>query len=210
MSQTAEAYRVTVRMHIHPGMEQEFEKTWKDVASGVARHPANRGQWLTRSPEETGVYAVVSDWVSEERFREFERSPEHAVNRMRLDPYRDRSHASMTPDTVLAEVRPPAQAGRVRVVLYLTEPESEPGVIERCYHQISQALVGRPGLRGNELLRSVLDPRRYVVQSEWDDAVVWREWEASQEHRELAAPLLPYLEAESGSTFGAYEIVAAY
>lgn len=81
-------FRVMLRMDIHPGMEREFEAVWCQVGSVITGHPANLGQWLSRSQDEAGVYYVVSDWVSEERFREFERSDEHLEHRTRLHPYR--------------------------------------------------------------------------------------------------------------------------
>lgn len=88
------AFRVMLRMHIHRGMEREFEQTWYRIGDGVTGHPANLGQWLSRSSDEPGVYYIVSDWVDEPLFREFERSPEHVEHRKRLHPYR--SGGSMT------------------------------------------------------------------------------------------------------------------
>ncbi|MFB9235135.1 antibiotic biosynthesis monooxygenase family protein [Plantactinospora siamensis] len=77
-----------LRMDIHPGMEQEFEQTWHRVGKVITDHPANLGQWLSRSQDEPGVYYVMSDWVDEERFREFEHSAAHLAHRTRLHPYR--------------------------------------------------------------------------------------------------------------------------
>ncbi|GGL01872.1 hypothetical protein Sme01_46570 [Sphaerisporangium melleum] len=204
-------YRVMVRMRIHPGMERDFERTWREIAATIARHPANRGQSMAKSPTEDGVYYVTSDWENEERFHEFEHSPEHAANRMRLDPYRDPAGTSMTPMLVSTRLdeRPAQQPGRVRVALYLNEPESDKGSIETAYHQISTTLAGRPGLRGNELLRSLRDPRRYAVLSEWDDLPAYREWERSPEHLPTTSPLARYHDKNLG-IFGSYQVVAAY
>lgn len=81
-------FRVMLRMDIHPGMEKEFEETWHRVGSAIVAHPANLGHWLSRSAEDESVYYVVSDWVDEKRFREFEHSDEHIEHRTKLHPYR--------------------------------------------------------------------------------------------------------------------------
>ncbi|MFC6085818.1 antibiotic biosynthesis monooxygenase family protein [Sphaerisporangium aureirubrum] len=202
-------YRVMVKMRIHPGMERDFEKTWRDIAATIARHPANVAQSMAKSPDEDGVYYVTSDWRNKERFHEFEHSPEHAANRMRLDPYRDPAGTSMTPMYVSSSYTSTPQAGRVRVALYLNEPENDKGSIENAYHQISTTLRGRTGLRGNELLRSLRDPRRYAVLSEWDDVTTYREWERSPEHLPTTSPLARYHDKGLG-IFGSYEVLAAY
>lgn len=80
-------FRVILRMEIRPGMEEEFERTWLAIGDTVSGHPANLGQWLMRSGE-PAEYFIVSDWVNEERFREFERSEQHLDHRTRLHPYR--------------------------------------------------------------------------------------------------------------------------
>ncbi|MDH2426179.1 antibiotic biosynthesis monooxygenase [Sphaerisporangium sp. TRM90804] len=209
MNDSDNVYRVMVKMRIHPGMEREFEKTWQDVAATIARHPANVGQSLARSPDEDGIYYIVSDWQNEDRFHEFEHSPEHAANRMRLDPYRDPAGTSMIPMTVSARLAAPPASGRVRVALYLNEPDSDRGSVEHAYHQISTILRGRPGLRGNELLRSLRDPRRFAVLSEWDDVPTYREWERSPEHLPTTSPLARYHDKGLG-IFGSYEVLAAY
>ncbi|MEV6982140.1 antibiotic biosynthesis monooxygenase [Sphaerisporangium sp. NPDC051017] len=204
-------YRVMVKMRVHPGMERDFERTWREIAATIARQPANVGQSLAKSPDEDGVYYIVSDWENEEKFRRFEHSPEHAANRMRLDPFRDSACTSMIPMVVAERLggRPALIPGRVRVALYLNEPESDKGSIESAYHQISTTLAGRTGLRGNELLRSLRDPRRYAVLSEWDDVPTYREWERSPEHLPTTSPLARYHDKGLG-IFGSYEVVAAY
>ncbi|WP_278249049.1 antibiotic biosynthesis monooxygenase family protein [Streptosporangium minutum] len=83
-----------LRMQIRSGMEREFERTWFQVGRAVTDHPANLGQWLSRSEEEEGVYYIVSDWADERRFREFEHSEGHLAHRTRLHPFR--SGGSMT------------------------------------------------------------------------------------------------------------------
>src|SRR5690606_21714128 len=86
----------------------------------------------------------------------------------------------------------------------------DPGAVESGYHQISRKLVGRPGLRGNELLRSMDDPRRYTVLSDWASREEYIAWRDAPEHLAITAPLRPYWAADRDSTFGVYEVVAAY
>ena len=98
---TGTAFRVMLRMEIKPGMGAEFEQTWLAIGEGVTSHPANLGQWLSRSDEE-GVYYIVSDWVDEPRFREFETSDRHLEHRKQLHPFR--SGGSMTTMQVIAHL----------------------------------------------------------------------------------------------------------
>ncbi|MFJ9630093.1 antibiotic biosynthesis monooxygenase family protein [Streptomyces sp. NPDC091280] len=95
-----QVFRVMLRMEIRPGMEHDFEKVWQEVGDSVTGHPANLGQWLSRSAEENGIYYIVSDWVNEPLFREFETSDGHVDHRRRLHPYR--SGGSMTTMHVVA------------------------------------------------------------------------------------------------------------
>lgn len=83
-----QTFRVMLRMRIREGMERDFERTWHEVGGVVTGHPANLGQWLSRSNDEDGVYYIVSDWVNEPRFREFEHSEQHRRHREALHPYR--------------------------------------------------------------------------------------------------------------------------
>ncbi|MFD0773260.1 antibiotic biosynthesis monooxygenase family protein [Streptomonospora algeriensis] len=89
-----EAFRVMLRMEINKGMEADFERVWVAIGDSVTSHPANLGQWLSRDAENEGVYYIISDWESEERFREFETSRRHLRHRERLHPFR--SGGSMT------------------------------------------------------------------------------------------------------------------
>jgi len=97
-------FRVMLRMQIKPGMEAEFERVWKEVGSSVTGHPANRGQWLSKSTtdDEDGIYYIVSDWADEPRFREFETSDTHLQHRTKLHPYR--SGGSMTTMNIVANL----------------------------------------------------------------------------------------------------------
>jgi heme oxygenase (mycobilin-producing) len=83
------AFRIMLRMQTIPGKEMEFEREWAAGAGLIAREPANRGQWLAKSAEEDGVYYIVSDWIDEPSFRDYEQSPRHAEHRSRLHPYRE-------------------------------------------------------------------------------------------------------------------------
>ncbi|MEU9303997.1 antibiotic biosynthesis monooxygenase family protein [Streptomyces sp. NPDC048269] len=97
-------FRVMLRMQIKPGVEADFERVWKEVGGSVTSHPANRGQWLSKSTTENedGVYYIVSDWVDEPRFREFETSDTHLEHRTKLHPYR--SGGSMTTMDIVASL----------------------------------------------------------------------------------------------------------
>ena len=95
-------FRVALWMQITPGMEPEFERTWAEVGESVTGHPANIGQWLSRSVEEPGVYHIVSDWTDEPRFRQFELSDRHLEHRQKLHPYR--STGGMTTMHVVAHL----------------------------------------------------------------------------------------------------------
>ncbi|WP_043264767.1 antibiotic biosynthesis monooxygenase family protein [Streptomyces sp. CT34] len=95
-----QVFRVMLRMQIKTGMENDFEQVWREVGDSVTDHPANIGQWLSRSAEEEGIYYIVSDWVDEPQFREFETSDGHLKHRQLLHPYR--SGGSMTTMHVVA------------------------------------------------------------------------------------------------------------
>lgn len=82
-------FRVVVEMHIRTGKRSDFEKVWMDVGKEIGGHPANLNQWLMRSNDEDGVYYVISDWLNESKFREFERSPEHRQHRQQLQQFRE-------------------------------------------------------------------------------------------------------------------------
>ncbi|MEU6721762.1 antibiotic biosynthesis monooxygenase family protein [Nonomuraea sp. NPDC046802] len=101
-------FRVMLRMQIKPGVEREFEQTWLRVGKAITEHPANQGQWLSKSTEEEGIYYIVSDWDDEPRFREFETSEQHLNHRVQLHPYR--SGGSMVTMDVVYAMDPVARA----------------------------------------------------------------------------------------------------
>ncbi|WSG12226.1 antibiotic biosynthesis monooxygenase [Nonomuraea sp. NBC_01738] len=88
-------------MEIKPGLEHDFERTWLAIGDAVTSHPACLGQWLSRA-HENGIYYIVSDWVDEPRFREFETSERHLTHRQKLHPYR--TDGSMTTMDVVAHL----------------------------------------------------------------------------------------------------------
>ena len=81
-------FRVMLRMEIEPGREAAFERVWRRGTNAVTGHPANLGQSLSRSTDEESTYYIVSDWVDEKQFREFENSPAHLEHRATLHPFR--------------------------------------------------------------------------------------------------------------------------
>ncbi|WP_214321481.1 antibiotic biosynthesis monooxygenase family protein [Nonomuraea sediminis] len=81
-------FRVLLRFEINPGMEKGFEDTWLSIGSVITGDPGNLGQWLMRDAEEQSVYYVMSDWLDEKHFREFEHSAAHVEHRTKLHPYR--------------------------------------------------------------------------------------------------------------------------
>lgn len=99
-------FRVMLRLQIAPGMEQDFERTWREVGGVITAQPANRGQWLLASNDEHGIYYIMSDWVDEPRFREFERSAEHVEHRKKLHPFR--TNGSMVTMRVVFDLEPTA------------------------------------------------------------------------------------------------------
>ncbi|MFJ4279543.1 antibiotic biosynthesis monooxygenase family protein [Streptomyces massasporeus] len=101
---TDATFRVMLRMQIKQGMEADFERVWQEVGDSVTGHPANRGQWLAKSTteDEEGIYYIVSDWVDEPRFRQFETSDTHLRHRTKLHPFR--SGGSMATMRIVASL----------------------------------------------------------------------------------------------------------
>jgi heme-degrading monooxygenase HmoA len=89
-----QVFRVLLRMQAVQGREQDFESTWLEIGATVAGQPGNLGQWLMTGAEEPGVFYIISDWVDETHFRDFEHGPVNTENRRRLRPVR--ASVSMT------------------------------------------------------------------------------------------------------------------
>lgn len=79
-----QVFRVLLRMQAVDGRESDFESTWLEAGTLVASQPGNRGQWLMRSEDEPGAFYVMSDWVDEAHFRNFEHGEVNARNRWLL------------------------------------------------------------------------------------------------------------------------------
>jgi heme-degrading monooxygenase HmoA len=98
--------------------------------------------------------------------------------------------------------------GGVRVLLY--HATDDVAGIESAYHRASEHLAGVPGLLGNELLRSVPDPRGFVVLSSWRDLADFAAWERGPDHKRQTAPLRPFRDTTMPRPFGIYQVTAAY
>lgn len=88
MTEQVPVFRVLIRTRVKEGAAAAFEQAWAEVGKAISNEPANLAQWLMKSAEEPDVYYILSDWVDEDHFRHFERSPGHVTNRARLRPYR--------------------------------------------------------------------------------------------------------------------------
>ena len=208
------AFRVLLRMRIKEGMAAEFERAWQEVAELIAANPGNLDQWLARDTETADTYCVISDWVDERGFREFEHSEDHVRHREKLAPYRlGASMETMRVVTALpGSARNGQPAGRdsggVRAfVYYATE---DPADIENAYHRVSSEMAGTPGLLGNELLHSIDDPTGFVVASRWTRIEAHRGWARGPVHDEVTAPLRPFRDSRLDRSFGVYEVRAEY
>ncbi|MBO4256460.1 antibiotic biosynthesis monooxygenase family protein [Streptomyces griseorubiginosus] len=101
--------------------------------------------------------------------------------------------------------------GEVRVLVYQAAVDAgQLDAVRAAYHQVSRRLAKVPGMLGNELLRSPLDPTALAVMSRWESLDAFRAWEAGAEHREDTAPLRPYRDTRTAAPFAVYEVDAAY
>ncbi|HEX8780805.1 MAG TPA: antibiotic biosynthesis monooxygenase [Nocardioides sp.] len=98
----------------------------------------------------------------------------------------------------------------VRVLVYALAPGDDPDGVTRAYHLVSEELAGTDGLLGNELLRSVHDPHRFAVLSEWESLAAFNAWERGTAHRPATAPLRPFQDHTRGSSFDVYAVQASY
>jgi heme oxygenase (mycobilin-producing) len=106
---TSEIYRVMLKFTVTQGTEAAFERVWFGIAERVRSTPGNLEQWLMRDADHASTYYLISDWTDEARFREFERSPEHAADRASLTPFR--YGVSMATMWVLRHFSGPAAQG---------------------------------------------------------------------------------------------------
>ena len=104
-----------------------------------------------------------------------------------------------------------SQTGRARVLIFYRAPSDDPDVIEKSYHETSQALADTPGLLRNELLHDVADRAGYAVLSEWESLASFAKWEKGPTHRGNTSPMRPYQDRENHTKhYGIYKVVAAY
>lgn len=109
----------------------------------------------------------------------------------------------------------PEVTQQVRVLLHHRAPTDrrgrlEPGNVLEAYHRVSAAMATVPGMVGNELLRSLQDPSRFVVVSRWADMDAFTRWEQSSGHGRTTAPLRPFRDPTVDPPFGIYVVEAAY
>ncbi|WP_119730350.1 antibiotic biosynthesis monooxygenase family protein [Thermomonospora amylolytica] len=107
---------------------------------------------------------------------------------------------------VKVSARDTSQRSEIRVLVYLREPEGERGVIAEAYGRARELLEGTPGLRGDQLLRSVTDPRRFTLVMEWESRRAYAAWEKAHRERGHRSPLRPYQDRERPG--GHYEVFA--
>ncbi|GAA0538042.1 hypothetical protein GCM10010172_19160 [Paractinoplanes ferrugineus] len=102
-------------------------------------------------------------------------------------------------------------ANRLRIAVFYRAPETDPGAVERVYHEVSATMKGTAGLAGNELLHDVLDPAGYVVLSEWTDLAAFQAWDTSPGHRSTS-PLDEFqdLDPARRKSFALWEVIAGY
>jgi heme-degrading monooxygenase HmoA len=100
--------------------------------------------------------------------------------------------------------------GRIRVLLLHRAPEAQVGDLTEAYRLISEELRGTPGMLGNELLRSELEPDAFIVMSEWDSLAAFRQWESLPDHKSTTAPLRPYRDTTARRAFDVYTVTAEY
>ncbi|GAA4561741.1 antibiotic biosynthesis monooxygenase [Micromonospora coerulea] len=97
----------------------------------------------------------------------------------------------------------------VRILLW-HRVDGDGAAVRDAYHRVSRALAGTPGLLGNQLLRSAVDPACFVVMSEWTSLTAFQDWEGGATHRGTTAPLRPYQDPRRQPPYEILETVAAY
>ncbi|MET8681291.1 MULTISPECIES: antibiotic biosynthesis monooxygenase family protein [unclassified Streptomyces] len=80
----------------------------------------------------------------------------------------------------------------VRVMVSARIEEKDKEAFEKAYREVSSAVRGTPGHIRDELLCDVEEPGRYILLAEWESEKVFRAWEDSPTHMEIAAPMFPY------------------
>ncbi|RVX44156.1 heme-degrading monooxygenase HmoA [Nonomuraea polychroma] len=98
----------------------------------------------------------------------------------------------------------------VRVLLWCRVGEADVEAVEAAYHQVSRTLSGTPGLLGNALLRSAVEPDVFAVMSEWESMDAFTAWEQGPSHRDSTAPLRTYQDRGRGRPYELLHTVASY
>lgn len=100
---------------------------------------------------------------------------------------------------------------RIRVVIYLRDPEGDPGRVEKEYQRISWVrgdLHGDPipGLVGCGLLKDVDRFGEYVLHGEWESLKAYRAWQLGPDHADNPSPLRPYQDRSRGRHYAVYAV----
>jgi heme oxygenase (mycobilin-producing) len=97
----------------------------------------------------------------------------------------------------------------VRVILWYRVPSDDVARVAENYREISEQLVGVPGLISNELLQAVDRPEVVAVTSRWTSRRDLDEWVRSSSHRKTT-PLRPYLDVERQPPYETFDVLSAY
>lgn len=97
----------------------------------------------------------------------------------------------------------------VRVILWYRVPEEEVRPLTEIYRQVSEQLVGTPGMLGNELLHSQADKTAMLVTSRWESHQHLQDWVHSSSHRNTS-PLRPYLDTAREQPYETFTVVSAF
>ncbi len=98
---------------------------------------------------------------------------------------------------------------QVRVILWYRVPKEEVQPLADTYRQISEQLVGTPGMLGNELLRSQVNETTLMVTSHWESQWHLDRWVHSSSHRHTS-PLRPYLDTGRQHPYETFNVISAF
>lgn len=96
----------------------------------------------------------------------------------------------------------PSPAGTVTAVLALTRclvPESESGPFLAAAEAALAALAARPGFHWGRVARSLDDPGRWVLASEWSAVGDYRRGLSAYDVKVALAAVMPYVDNEPGA-----------
>ncbi|CAL9352101.1 hypothetical protein SUDANB58_00485 [Streptomyces sp. enrichment culture] len=82
-----------------------------------------------------------------------------------------------------------AAPARVRVVRLLRVREGREDAFVKAYRGVRERAVRFPGHLGEQLCRSVDEPGRWLLTSEWRSPEVLRRWRADPGHTALVEPM---------------------